>query len=59
MKTRVQRKKSERPNLPIGKETHKQLKVIAALEGIGVQEAHDKYAAPAVAKVFAEKTASK
>ncbi len=59
MKQRVQRKKTDRRNLPVANETHKQLKVIAALDGIGVQEAHDRYAGPAVAKVFAEKTGTK
>lgn len=37
--------------------THHQIKVLAALDGISVEAAHDKYAAPAVAKAFEAKTA--
>lgn len=38
-------------------ETHRQLKVIAALDGTTVEAAFDRYAAPAVAKAFEQKTA--
>lgn len=51
--------KRERVVMMAGRETHKQIKVLAALDGIRIDEAFDKYAASAVAKVYAEKTASK
>lgn len=35
--------------------THAQLKELARIDGITIEQAHDKYAAPAVAKAHAKK----
>ncbi len=54
---KVVRRKSDRRNLPVSDETHKHLQILAALDRTSIQAAFDKYAAPAVAKAFEQKTA--